>query len=212
MALILTLPTAAHATDRAERRSAEAAFDALSASAKDARAHWRPGQPGPTVVTGMRVPTEGTNPAARAEHFLRRHEALLGVPSADFSVEEVTPSRYGTSVRLAQRFDKLQVHGREVVVTLDTAGDVISLTSSAAPVALLLPARLDEAGAYGMARKALPGLVVSKESTSVVLPRPDGAAPALSFLASRPEDLRAFRVLVDLNLGTVVGVQEITQR
>lgn len=212
MALILSLPTAAHAADGDARVVAEATFAALHASAKSARAQWRPGQPGPTVVTGLRTLTEGSTPAARAEDFLRRHAALVGVAVEDFSVEEVTPSRYGTSIRLQQRFAKLPVQGRELVITLDPEGYVTALTSSAAPVAQLLDARIDEARAHELARKALPGLVVTAEQTAVVLPSTAGGSPARSFLASRPEELRAFRVFVDLHQGTVAGVQEITKR
>lgn len=212
MALILSLPTAARAADSAARASAETTFHALHSSAKSARAQWRPGQPGPTVVTGLRTATEGSTPAARAADFLRRHEALIGVAVEDFSLEEVTPSRYGASVRLQQRFEKLPVQGREVIVTLDPDGYVTSMTSSAAPVTQLLEARIDEARAYELARKALPGLVVTPEQTAVVLPALEGGAPGRSFLASRPEELRAFRVFVNLHQGTVAGVQEITKR
>jgi Zn-dependent metalloprotease len=215
VSFVLLLPASALAAPSvtADRRvAAEAAFAEVTRERPHTRAVWRVGQPGPTVVTGLSLRVSGVTAEQQAKTFVAEHEDLVGVSAADLTVVDVRRSRHVVSVQLKQRHGAHDVVGREVVVSLDGAGKVLAFTSSAAPLTEVVDARIDEREALVVARKALDNLVVTEKATQVVVASGERGAPALAFLASRPENLRAFRVLVDLNEGAVVGVEELTKR
>lgn len=216
VSFVLLLPlaaSAAPATSAAQARdAAEQAVARVTADAPHARSVWRAGQPGPSVVTGLDLRVSGVTAEQRARAFLSDYPEIVGVSPDAFTVTEVRNSRHAISVKLTQRVGTRDIVGREVVVTMDASGKILAFTSSAAPVTELLDARLTERQALEVARRSLEGLVVTEKAEPVVVAAGDRGAPALSFLASRPEQLRAFRVLVDLHQGAVVGVDEITQR
>jgi Zn-dependent metalloprotease len=212
----LFLPVAAAAAPAtptaAARFAAEQAVERLTQDSPHARSVWRSGQPGPSVLTGLELRVSGVTAEERARNFLADFPDLVGVAPARFAVTDVRQSAHAVSVKLTQRHGAHDVVGREVVVSMDREGKILAFTSSAAPVTELLDARITEQQALAVARDSLNGLVVTDKATPVVVAAGARGVPALSFLASRPEQLRAFRVLVDLHDGAVVGVDEITQR
>jgi Zn-dependent metalloprotease len=211
----LLLPAAAVAEDAAptDRGSlAQLAFDDASRAAPHARAVWRAGQAGPTTVTGLQLRVAGTTPSERAMSFAQTHADLIGISASELVAKEVRSSRNTLSVRLEQHHDGRTVFGREVVVSMDREGRVIGFTSSALAIDQLSRAQVDEARALEIAERAVPGLWVTDKATPVVLASATGAAPAVTFLAAKPGELRAFRVVVDLERGAVAGIHELTQR
>jgi hypothetical protein len=212
--LLLLLPTAAaSAADEASPRlEAERALAEVMAKSPHGRAVFRVGQPGPSAVTGLSLEVAGEAPSARAQRFVAEHEALVGVPAAALVVEGVRESRHGSSVTMRQRHGGLDVVGREVVVSFDGQGRVIALTSSAAPLTTLVKARIGEQEALAIAQQTLEGARVHDKATPVVVARGAIGAPALNFVASRPAELRAVRVTVDLHEAAVVSVHELTRQ
>jgi Zn-dependent metalloprotease len=215
VSLALLSTTAAFAgpnVTSAARATAESALLALQADGLHARAVWRRGQTGPSAVLGLDLEVPGMTPAERARSFLALHADLVGVPAESLAVDDVRQTRNAVSVRLTQRHDNTPVFGREVVVSMDKSGKVIAFTSSATRTGALKEARIDEVRARSIAQEALEGLVVTDHAMPFVISEGGESVPALGFLASQPKQLRAYRVLVDLHAGTVIGVRELTQR
>jgi Zn-dependent metalloprotease len=215
LAAALLLPGLALAAPSAvatSRVTAELAFDEVAQNSPHVRAVWRSGQPGPTTVTGLQLRVPGVTPAERAVAFVTDYAELIGVSAGSLSVAEVRASNYGTAVKLEQQHSGRSVLGREVVVSMDHNGKVLAFTSSAVAVDAVQSARVSERGALELAQRAVPGLIVTEKATPVIVAGPEGAREALTFLAAKPDELRAFRVVVDLASAAVVGVHELTQR
>ena len=215
VSFVLLLPGATFASPPAVdavRASARAAFEQVAETTPHARAVWRAGQFAPATVTGLAVRVAGRTPQQRALSFVHEHEELVGTRAEHLALKDVRPSLRGVAVRFEQRHGERRVHGREVVITMDQAGVVVGFTSTALPITALGEARVSEARAQQIAQRALPGLVVGDKPTPVIVASAERAVPALSFFAGKPDELRAFRVVVDLNEGGVTSVVEITQR
>lgn len=130
------------------RAGAEGALAELKASHPKVRATWRPGQSIPALVTGLRVPTRGDTPLARATDFVTRHAPLVG--GAELTGANVRETGSRARVRFEQRHDGVPVADRGLVVTLD--GDrVISVAGDAAPLRRVKPATIDAEKAKALA-------------------------------------------------------------
>ncbi|MCA9538160.1 MAG: PepSY domain-containing protein [Myxococcales bacterium] len=129
--------------------------DALRADFPSLKATFRPGQPTPALLTGLRVPTEGATPRARAEAFLWLNPELVGADAVDFIEANQVSGR--TIVRFRPQHAGLPVLDRSVVVTLDDAGNVISLGGDTAPITRFNRATIDEETARLIAQRKVTG-------------------------------------------------------
>ncbi|MCO4761898.1 MAG: hypothetical protein KC502_10355 [Myxococcales bacterium] len=117
------------------RQQAQQTLAELQKRTPRTSAHWSISQPGPHVVAGMRVLTKGKTYEARARHFLRAHEALLGgVKQRDLRLDRVSVAHGRRVARFAQSHAGTPVLGRFVAVSMTPDGVVLHLSSDAVPV------------------------------------------------------------------------------
>lgn len=109
-----------------------AAMAALSRVGSPPVVRWRAGQPTPSVVRGLNLPTTGADPDQRALGFVHRHPALVG--TTELVPLETRSTRDRTVVRLQQRYRGVPVLDATVTVALDSAGHVRALHCSTRPV------------------------------------------------------------------------------
>lgn len=146
----LALPAgAALAETPVARRAAEASVAALQQRSAAVRAAWQPGAVTPARLTGLRVPTVGATPEARARGFLRAHPDLLALREA--VLVSTRKSRERTVVRLQQTHAGRPVVDRVVAITLDGEGAVRSVINATAPLQQVKPSALDAAAARALA-------------------------------------------------------------
>ncbi|MGM0575001.1 MAG: hypothetical protein ACQEXJ_04635 [Myxococcota bacterium] len=222
LAALLTMAAAsAHAASRQElRRDAEAAFETLKQRRPSARAVWRAERPAPAVVTGLREATEGDSPRLRAEAFVERARALLGVTPGRIAHRGTRSMKGRTVVRWAQRHEGLPVLDRELTITLDDAGRVLRVVNDTVPVGEVPAARVDEDAARRTAVEAagLDPRTLGEEALSrvpaeqAVVANPTGARRVwVVSVVARPLS-RHLRVLVDATSGDVVEVRNMVHR
>lgn len=94
----------------------------------------------PRALYGLRQPTLGADPAARALRFLESSRRLLDLGQSGLVHEETRALPRGHVVRFAQTALGLPVEGRSLAVKLDAEGRVTSLTSDLVPFDLARPA------------------------------------------------------------------------
>lgn len=174
---------------------------------------WRWSQPGPQLVAGLAAQTRGANPEARARHFLRDHEALLGgVRVADLRLDHISEAKGRQVARFAQSWRSLPVLGRFVAVSLDTDGTVRHFSSDAAPIKRLKRGATAKAVA---ARKALLAVAAPGQQwrvhtiTEVVDITPTGAVHGYAVDVMGSPKAKVLRVVVRSIDG---AVQRITDR
>lgn len=185
--------------------SAQAAFGVLKQSQRSARAVWRNAHP--TLVTGIRVETQGADASARVQHFIARHRALLG--ASDFVIDDVDARHERTLVRLHQAHGGLAVADRSLVVTLDAAGAVIRVVNDTAPLRTVEAARLDAAAAARAALEHVHGAAVTPRPVDarkvVFASGAHGVEGYIALVARGPLDVVEVRINgVD---GTIFGMK-----
>ena len=217
-----TVQTAdAPAAITAARVAATTALAALRPTWPGLDVEWKADQPGPAVVTGLRVPTTGQDTTARGLDFLVRHPwwAPLGVAtlhaeapseSRDRSVarfELVVPGPTGPAVVL----------DRSIAVAMDSAGQVLHVVSDAMPVARVPLWRVPAARAAriaGLAHAARPDLTRrAPNATSpraAVIATSTGATPVWAVDVGGTLDPAV--VLVDAASGRVLAQRSLVRR
>ncbi len=185
----------------------DAALGRLTASQPDLRVVWRDG--GPSLLTGLRVPTQGTTPMARVSHFLGAHAALLN--GAELVPEAVVSRGRRTVVRLTQQHGGRPVLDRSATITLDAEGQVTAVHNPTRALVEVAPARIDAAQARALAVEAVlgrpaPAVAAKATARAVVLARGDVGVAAF--------EVRVLDrvVRVDAAAGEVLGVQVGWQR
>ena len=131
---LVVVPAGARADVARFKATRTASVAALARLGSPGVVRWRAGQPTPSVVRGVDVPTTGADPAQRAVGFVGRHPALVG--TTELVPLETRSTSGRTVVRLQQRYRGLPVLDATVTVALDRAGHVRALHSSTRPVSL----------------------------------------------------------------------------
>lgn len=170
----------------------------LQAAHPQARVVWQADRV--QLLTGLSVATEGATPEVRVAGFLRAHPELVGLAGA---LRPAAVERRGarTVVRLKQVHDNRPVLDRAVVVTLDAAGAVISLTNEAQPLLVVREATIDAARAKALVAEAT-GYAGPMSVKPVVLALGDQGVEGFEIMAG----LMVARV--DAHAGEVVGVRK----
>lgn len=192
------------------RSSSEQALKRLLQTSPGAHASWRPGQTGPSLVTGLREATEGTTAAARARAFLERFPTLVGVSGPNL-VEEETRTAAGRSiVTFRQRHQATEVWGRSVAVTLDDAGRVLTVSNDLQPILVVAKGTvsLETAKATAMAAVSAAGASAGRR---VIVVGPVGAFEAAAFSAAPRGTFEAREVVVSLVDGRVTSIRDAIQ-
>ncbi|MCA9546791.1 MAG: hypothetical protein KC613_20435 [Myxococcales bacterium] len=182
---------------------AHAAVARLQAQQPQVRVTWR-GE-GPSLITGLRLPTQGADPLARAADFLARHGALLG--TADWRPLAVRPQGTRMVVQLAQHHGGHVVLDRGASLTLDAQGDVVALHGARPPLAEVARATIDAAQAVRLATEAVvghPAPAVAAKATARPVVLAQGAYGAQAYEVRVLDKV----VRVDAAAGQVVGVQK----
>ena len=94
----------------------------------------------PRALYGLKQPTFGADPAARAMRFLESSRRLLDLGDSALVAKETRALPKGHVVRFEQTALGLPVEGRSLAVKLDAEGRVTSLTSDLVPFELTRPA------------------------------------------------------------------------
>ena len=178
---------------------------------------WNASRTAPKRLSGLSIATEGKDPGERARGFMLAHAALLGL-EGDVQVEDVRvfappDAAAGTqpgarlslqSVRLSQVWSGLPVEGRSVVVRLDAAQRVTSVTSDLGPLVVPTPERIvDGASVVAMLRSAYQ-IVGASEPHKVVLALGTGGRIAWKVAVAVLPLQASFFVWVDAETGRVL--------
>ena len=216
-ALLCTLATSpAAAYEPAARADIEQAIDVLRDSNPKLRVVYGRGQLGPSVLTGIRLPTDGATPRARADDFLERMSIVLGVPSTQLAFVKVTATRDRNIVRYRQVTGDQIVHGRVVALTLDAEGFVISISSDAHPVSEVLRGELSDDDA----RKSAAAAALGTDDHTALPPAParvervvivngNEAFEAARVLVATRGGAAVLEVLIDTRTGKVASVRPV---
>lgn len=180
-----------------------------------AHAQWRLGQPAPSLITGLRIPTAGVTPEHRAQNFVATHAGLIGVPAAELSAQAVQSSAGRVSVRFQQVYRGLPVYQRSLVVTMDTDGNVITLNNSTLPITQLGAPRLSLERALTLAHaqtKRASGNLTTSAPERVIIAQPGHAAEAALVRVAHPGTLQSASLLVDLSTGAIRSLRSGVQQ
>lgn len=173
----------------------------------DARLSWDALHATPTAIRRLSATAPGVDPTGRALAFCAMHRDVLGLaPTLTLSVDRVTPSRDGVSVKLAERLDDLVIEGRSLVVTFDSAGVVRAVQVDPGP-AVLAPIAHDigPVAASAAVRERF-GVTAVGRATRVVFWRGVGPARrAWRVPAALIPWVAHFFVWVDAESGAVLG-------
>jgi len=133
-ALMALAPARARADVARFKATHGASVQALAQLGSPRVVRWRVGQPTPSVVRGLDLPTTGDDANQRALGFVARHPALVG--TTELVPLETRSTRGRAVVRLQQRHRGVPVLDATVTVALDRAGHVRALHSSTRLVTL----------------------------------------------------------------------------
>lgn len=214
-----------------DRSAAEAAVESL-----DGRAVWSDFRNAPALVTGLRIAPEGETQQERAEAFLAEwSERLLGLSVSDLVFAGTEGARDRTSIRYQQFHQGLPVTGRFVLVTLNDAGEVLSVSNDTVGIAQVEAGGLAEVNARAIAFAAVHPEVPASEmgldvsaGTPTVAELPSSVADTTKAMRVILADagramvvwkvhvmshpvMRNATVLVDTQTGKVVGLKSNVQ-
>lgn len=178
----------------------------------NAKVTWNASRTAPKRISGLAVATAGGSPAERATSFVRANATLLGL-EGDVKVEEVqvfTPPDPAArnaalhTVRMSQLWNGLPVEGRSIVVRLDSAGNVTSLSSDLGPLVVPTPTTLIAAETVVASVKATYQIVGIGEPQRVVLAIGTGGRVAWKVAVAVIPLQANFFVWVDAESGRVL--------
>lgn len=193
------------------RARSQAALQVVLATSPAAHALWRPGQAGPSVLTGLQEPTRGSDVAARARSFVAQQQDLIGVPSDALQVVDARTMHGRTVVELQQTWRGREVLGRKLVLTLDDAGRVLQWSNDTQAIEEVARARVALAQAKTTALAAARAAGGS-DGREVIVADARGAFEAALFFVSRPATLEAFEVVVNLSDGSVASTRNAVRQ
>ncbi len=191
---------------------AAAALDRLRVDHPALKATHRPGSPVPTVLSGLAVPTEGADAAARVEGFLAGHRALFA--GAELRVDTVRPRPARTLVALTQTHDGLPVLDRGASVTLDADGRVVRVSGHVRPLTHVDRATIDPEAARALAVRHITGASMAEPLPQIAL-RVDRGVVAVGSRGTEVYEVHVSRrplaehliVRIDAHAGRVLGVR-----
>ena len=196
------------------RHAAEQSLTALAADASSMTVVWRPDEPTPARVTGLRATTRGATPEARARDFLATWPALLALAEAP-TLMGIRTLGDSTVVRLQPTHGGRRVADRTIAVTLDAAGRVTHVVSDATPLTTVAPAVIDAAAARALAIRHVLGLPdeaplpdLPTRVEPVVLATGDQGVEGFEVTLSRAPLQEHLVVRVDAHAGAVLGVTD----
>jgi len=196
------------------RGASEGALALVQATSPKVHALWRPGQPGPSVISGLQEATVGDTPTARALDFVASHQALFGVAPTALRVSAVRPLRERTVVVLQQlqTIDgvAVDVWHRTMAITIDQRGRVIAVSNDTSPAGSVARATIGLDAAHALALQ--PGEGGSKDGTRVVVVGGAGAFEAAVFQVAKLGTFDAVEVVINLHDGTVSSRQSAVRR
>lgn len=105
---------------------------------------WNATHTAPARIDGLSVATEGSDVGGRALGFVRSHATLFGLVGEPTVIEVRQATFVGqrrSFVRIAERFEGALIEGRSLVVNLDPALRVTSVTSDFGPLSIARPTR-----------------------------------------------------------------------
>lgn len=190
------------------RETSERAVKALPSSV---RALWRPGQLGPSVLTGLAVSTSGATPTAHAVDFVQQQQGLLGVLASDLVPGTVRALKTRDVVEFQQMHAGKKVWHHSLAVTVDHGGNVIAVSNDASAVADVKAAVVSVEAAQKTAIAAA-GNVGGSGGEVVVVSGVSGAFEAAVFVAATGHGLDSVEVVVNLVDGTVASITPLVRR
>ncbi len=220
LAALLLLASPALANEAAgsadpARKAAEEMVQQLADAYPRARAIWEDLRATPKLVTGLEVPAEGDSPEVRAQAFLGQHAAIVGVPVTGLVAEDTTRAKGRTTVRFSHRHLGVPVLDREVVVTMDMWGTVLTMANDALPVGDIADARVDGLAARNAALTSV-GLGegdLERSSATEAIQIAGGKATRVWVVKVLKAELSEhLRVLVDASTGAIVQKKNLAQR
>ena len=138
IAVLTLLPCVALASAKdAPTASQQQAFDRLQQRYAGAQAVWQPTLAGPQMVTGLAATPAGRDDAARAQAFLGEWRTLFGVTAAMLAHQETQRTRLRSVARFGQVFEGLEVLDRQVALTFDHGGTLLTVASDAVAISRL---------------------------------------------------------------------------
>jgi hypothetical protein len=190
-------------------------FAALEATSPGAKVSWQGGdQKIAKMVTRLRVPTTGSSDDARAMSFLSTWGPALGLDGVEYAFVRVIGMNGLRAVHLQQVHQGLPVYQRYVVVTLDDAGEVRSLSSDAMPLRSVDGMEISESVAKAAASAAvyhgrLPeGVMAPMSARQVVVADSASAVTAWHVQVAALPMMTPVDVLVDGRDGRVLLVRD----
>ena len=192
---------------------ARAAFSALRNRFEDARAVWRSDQM--ALLTRVRIPTQGDDPAQRVRHFIEAHRDLFGTVRLIVSDVDARPER--TLVRLEQMHASadgpVPVIERSAILTMDASGAVTRIVNDSVPLRGVDAAKIDAktAGeiAWAHVHDAAQAQTAIKARKVVFVSGDRGVEGYVALVARGP--LEVFEIRVNGADGSVFGVKAQAQ-
>jgi hypothetical protein len=121
------------------RRQAEQLVGQLRQRAPQLDATWNPAIAGPQLLTGLGLTPPGATAEQKALDFATRHAGLWGIHPEGLVVHQVVRSKMRTAVRfnfqMPSSAGPLVVLDRQLVVTFDAVGRLVSVSSDLLPFA-----------------------------------------------------------------------------
>ncbi len=191
-------------------------LDALRAAQPNARVVTSPGHVYPSMISGLRVATEGDTMQARAAQFLARWGEVIGVEVSELEAMETRAAAGRHSVRFQLSWQGVPVYGRGVTVKLDDSGVVRSLASDLAPVTGVRRGQLGDDAARLLAAHALLGPDAPRDlptrAARVILMDAGGAEEV--WMITMPPSAKLLRPLVFISTvdGRVVALRDHAAR
>lgn len=200
------------------RQQASQLVEQLRQRAPQLEATWNPAVAGPQLLVGLGFELAGTTAELKAREFATRHAGLWGVHPEGLVIHQVVRSKARTAVRfnfqVPSSAGPLVVLDRQLVVTLDDQGRLVSVSSDLLPMpdqadTPLLP---QQAAGEAAARAALglrPHDVVPQGSVQsarlAVWATPAQATTVWAVDVTQPRTLQRWGVLVDARTGAILA-------
>ncbi len=196
------------------RATCENAVRQLASTSPKAHALWRPGQIGPSVISGLKERTVGETPSAQALDFVAHHGDVVGVDVSAMRVSAVRPLRERTVVMLQQVHTiggvAVDVWHHTMAVTVDQLGRVIAVSNDTSAIGDVALATISIEQAHAVA--VGPGEAGAKDGTRTIVVGGAGAFEAAVFQVAKVGTFDAVEVVINLHDGTVSSRQSAVRR
>lgn len=208
--------TAPHPQHQPVAQAVAPAVARLMAAAPKARLMVIPFNGAPAQITGLKVATQGADHEARARDFLARFP-VLPAKAGELELVDVRAVAGRHSVMFRQTHGGLPIWERSAVITLNDAGEVVSLTSSLVAVQGVRVGAVSEQEARLKAARAVFGAKadasVTKQAARALVAQQTSDADQVWIVSLSPTaDMLRPLAIVSAATGEVLAIRDHSAR